>query len=186
MSEPEPSRAAASALRPETWLRGPVADVPALLQPVAHALAQAMEDVRAALTGFPDALLWTRPAGVASVGFHLRHLAGVLDRMATYARAEPLSEGQFAFLAAEGVPDGAARTADLLAAFEAAVVRFTAQLAATDVATLTNARTVGRQQLPSTVIGLLVHAAEHTTRHTGQLIVTARVVRVEPTGGGGR
>ncbi len=175
MSDPAP--AAASASRPEAWLRGPVPDVPALLQPVAHALSQAVEDVRAVLGGFPDALLWTRPAGVASVGFHLRHLTGVLDRMAAYVRAEPLSEAQVAFLAREGVPDDAARTADLVDAFEAAVGRFTALLVATDVATLADARAVGRQRLPSTVIGLLVHAAEHTTRHTGQLIVTARIVR---------
>ncbi len=179
MSAPPPPDAAdpSPASRPEAWLRGPVAGVPTLLQPVAHALAQAVEDVRAALSGFPDAVLWTRPADVASVGFHLRHLAGVLDRMATYARAEPLTEAQFAHLADEGIPDDAARTADLVAAFEAAVRRFTAHLAATDVSTLAEPRTVGRQRLPSTVIGLLVHAAEHTTRHTGQLIVTARVVR---------
>ena len=68
---------------PEVWLRGPLPDVPPLLQPVAHALRQAGEETAAALTDFPEKLLWERPAGVESVGFHLRHLAGVLDRLCT-------------------------------------------------------------------------------------------------------
>ena len=163
---------------PEYWLGGPLPDVPALLQPVAHALLQARDEVQAALHGFPDHLLTARPAGVASVGFHLRHLAGVLDRMSTYARYEPLQEEQFRYLAAENnVPTVPGSTATLVQTFHEAVTQMLAQLRATPEDTLLEFRPVGRARLPSNVVGLLVHAAEHTTRHTGQLLVTARVVR---------
>jgi uncharacterized damage-inducible protein DinB len=161
---------------PEPWLRGPVPGVPPVLQPVAHALLHAVDDVRAVLDGFPDGRLWERPAGVAAVGFHLRHMAGVLDRMASYARGEALSPDQLAALSGEATP-GPELTADLVRSFEAAVGAMLAQVRETDPATVFEARAVGRQGLPSTTLGLLVHAAEHTQRHVGQLLVTARVVR---------
>ena len=163
---------------PEYWLRGPLPDVPPLLQPVAHALLQARDEVQTALLNFPDHLLTARPAGVASVGFHLRHLAGVLDRMGTYARHEPLREEQLRYLAAENdVPTAPGSTAALVQVLHEAVDRLLAQLRATPEPTLSEFRPVGRARLPSTVMGLLVHAAEHTTRHTGQLLVTARVIQ---------
>ena len=86
----------------ETWLRGPVEGVPSLLQPVAHALLQAREETRALLRDFPPDLLWNCPAGLASVGFHLQHVSGVVDRLFTYARGESLSDQQRGSLAAEG------------------------------------------------------------------------------------
>ena len=159
----------------EVWLRGPLPDTPPLLQPIAHALMQAREEVTALMDGFPDARVWERPAGVASVGFHLQHLTGVLDRLLTYARAEKLSESQLAALAREG--QGEETVLELVAAFEAQVERVLAQLRHTDERTLLEPRGVGRAHLPSTVLGLLVHAAEHTTRHVGQLLVTARIVQ---------
>lgn len=162
----------------EAWLRGPVAGVPALLQPVAHALVQAREEARAVLRGFPPDLLWTRPAGVASVGFHLQHISGVIDRLFTYARGELLSAEQRAALQAEGTPsEPRAGVDDLLDALDVRVERAVTQLRATQPHTLTDSRLVGRKQLPSTVLGLLFHAAEHVQRHVGQLIVTARVQR---------
>src|SRR5262249_6830231 len=97
---------------PEVWLRGPLPDIPPLLQPVAHALLQAREEVIAELSGFPEELLWERPGRVASAGFHLQHLAGVLDRLFTYARGKPLGERQLRALAAEGLPDPQVRTQD--------------------------------------------------------------------------
>ena len=163
----------------EVWLCGPVPGVPALLQPVAHALLQAREELTAALADFPPALLNERPSDVASVGFHLQHLAGVLDRTFTYARSEALSLAQLAALAAESellTPD-AETLAQPLRRFSQQVDRALAQLCSTDFAVLTELRGVGRAQVPSTVIGLLVHAAEHTTRHLGQLLVTAQWVR---------
>jgi len=162
----------------EVWLRGPVPGVPPLLQPVAHALLQAREEVGALVKGFPDARLWDRPSGVASVGFHLQHLAGVLDRLFTYARGESLTQEQLDALAAEGQPPGpTCSVQSLLCTFDAQVERALEHLRAWDERTLLEPRGVGRAQLPSTVLGLLVHAAEHTQRHVGQLLVTVRVLR---------
>ncbi len=163
----------------EVWLRGPLPDVPPLLQPVAHALTQADEEVTALLAGFPDALLWERPGGAASVGFHLHHLTGVLDRLLSYARGDPLSEKQLATLAREEHGDENVR--ELVAAFSAQVEVTLGVLRETDETVLLEPRGVGRAQLPSTVLGLLVHAAEHTQRHVGQLLVTVRVLQARET-----
>lgn len=163
----------------EVWLRGPLPTMSPLLQPVAHALLQASEEVTALMADFPDELLWERPADLASVGFHLQHLTGVLQRLLTYARGEALTEQQLAALAAEGIKPaaGTGSTHGLVKAFEAQVAQAIAQLRDTAEQTLPEKRGVGRAQVPSTVIGLLVHAAEHTMRHVGQLLVTARVVQ---------
>lgn len=161
----------------EVWLRGPLPGISPLLQPVAHALLQAREEVAAEMSGFPENRLWERPGGVASVGFHLQHLAGVLDRLFTYAQGKALNEVQAQSLAAEGIPDASLGSRELVAAFHAQVDRALEQLRNTDESILTHHRAVGRAQLPSTVLGLLVHAAEHTQRHVGQLLVTVRIQR---------
>lgn len=162
--------------RPEVWLRGPLPDIPPLLQPVAHALLQAREELTAALRDFPENRLWERPADVASVGFHLQHLTGVLDRLFTYARGEKLRPEQLSYLTAEGQPADSSLT-DLIERFSQQVDTALAQLRQTDEQTLTNFRSVGRAGLPSTVQGLLFHAAEHTMRHLGQLLVTAKMFK---------
>jgi len=149
--------------------------MPALLQPVAHALLQAREEVHRIVADFPEPLLWERPGGVASVGFHLQHLAGVLDRLFTYARGLALNEEQLGNLKAEGVQRADIRIPILLDAFDRQVDAALDQLRRTDERLLTEYRGVGRNQLPSTVLGLLVHAAEHAQRHVGQLLVTVRV-----------
>ena len=161
---------------PEAWLRGPIEGVPDTLQPVAHALVQARDEARELLRDFPGNLLWSRPAGLASVGFHLQHIAGVVDRLFTYARGESLSAAQRGTLAQEGTPPQSGNgVEDLLGAVDAQVERALGQLRATRPDTLAETRPVGRQQLPATVLGLLFHAAEHTQRHVGQMLVTARV-----------
>ncbi len=161
--------------RTEVWLRGPVPGIPALLQPVAHALMQAREEVQEMMLPFPEALLWERPAGLASVAFHLQHLTGVLDRLFTYARIDMLTDAQLHALSLEGkLADTTVRM--LVEAFDRQVDHALAQLAATEEGSLLEVRGVGRAQIPSTLLGLLVHAAEHTQRHVGQLLVTARVV----------
>ncbi|MCF0048724.1 DinB family protein [Dyadobacter sp. LJ53] len=166
--------------KPEVWLRGPLPEISDYLQPVAHALLQAQEEINDQLGNFPNALLWERPANVASVGFHLQHLTGVLDRLFTYARAESLSENQLAYLKAEGQqPSPESTVADLLDKFNKRILIALAQLKHTDEETLTQIRYVGRAMLPSTHLGLLFHAAEHTQRHTGQLLVTARILRAQ-------
>ena len=162
---------------PEPWLRGPVAGVPPTLQPAAHALLQAREDVRAAVASLDGAALWASPGGgAASVGWHVLHAGGALDRLLTYARGAALDDRQRAELAAERAPeqvDGAA----LLAHFEARIEAALAQLRATPESSLADPREVGRARLPSTVLGLLFHAAEHTQRPGGASVTTARVVR---------
>ena len=163
---------------PEVWLRGALPDVPPLLQPVAHSLLQCREEVLGALRDLTPAQLWARPGGAASAGYHARHAAGSLDRLLTYARGEGLSPAQREALASEGAPDledGAAeRIAD---AYARAIARALDQVRTTEERTLLERRGVGRVQLPSTVIGLLFHAAEHTQRHAGQLVTTAKIVR---------
>jgi uncharacterized damage-inducible protein DinB len=159
----------------EAWLRGAVPGVPSLLQPVAHALVQARDEVLALVADLPDERLWARPCGVASVGFHLQHLARVVDRLFTYARGEALTAAQLAALAAEGSPVASVSARGLAAEFGDRVELAIAQLRVTAPADLAAPRAVGRRGVPSTVIGLLVHAAEHTTRHVGQLLVTVRV-----------
>lgn len=163
----------------EVWLRGPLPDIPPHLQGVAHALLQAREEVFALTADFPDALLWEKPSGAASVGFHLQHLRGVLNRLFTYARGEQLSGVQLEALSAEGkVADDVTVTAqDLYRDFSEEVEQALAALRGTDEGVLLEAREVGRQRLPSTVIGLYTHAAEHTMRHVGQLLVTVQVLR---------
>jgi hypothetical protein len=180
----------------EYWLRGPVPGIPPLLQPVAHALLQARAEVNALMAEFPEQKLWERPAGLASPGFHLQHLAGVLDRLLTYARGEGLSQQQLADLASEGKPRGAEPTdpeptdlkgTDLketnLDRFNMQIDKTLQQLGHTPEEALTEPRAVGRAGVPSTVIGLLFHAAEHTMRHTGQLLVTARILEGHPDSG---
>ena len=163
---------------PEVWLRGPLPDMPALLQPVAHALLQAREELNELMINFPDELLWNKVAGMASVGFHLQHLTGVLDRLFTYARNEKLSTVQLVFLATEGKADTILYTASqLVEEFNIKVDEALAELSGVNPATLTDFRGVGRADLPSTVVGLYVHSAEHTMRHLGQLLVTVRVLR---------
>jgi uncharacterized damage-inducible protein DinB len=162
---------------PEVWLRGPVPGVPPLLQPIAHGLLQCREELQRALEGLTPEQIWSRPFGAASLGFHARHAAGSLDRLFTYARGERLSAAQQSALAAEGEIDLDVGAADRLRErFSEAVENALAQLRSTSEATLVEARYVGRAQLPSTVIGLLFHAAEHTQRHMGQAVTTAKIV----------
>jgi uncharacterized damage-inducible protein DinB len=165
---------------PEAWLRGSVENIPALVQPVAHALLQAREEVNELMQDFPDELLWIKPADAASTGFHLQHLKGVLDRLFTYAKGQTLSEEQLKALKTEGNPQQTkSNVQELVHAFNQQVNKALEELQQINEQTLTEFRGVGRAQLPSTVMGLLFHAAEHTMRHLGQLIVTARIVKHE-------
>jgi uncharacterized damage-inducible protein DinB len=162
---------------PEVWLRGPIENIPPLLQPVAHAIVQSGEEVEKLMFGFPSEKLWMRPAGVASVGFHLQHLAGVLDRLFTYARGESLTDEQMEYLQKEGSPSSPERsTHELVERFKDQIKKSLTQLENTNEASLLNPVGVGRKKLPSSLLGLLFHAAEHTQRHTGQLLVTIRVL----------
>jgi uncharacterized damage-inducible protein DinB len=163
---------------PEAWLRGPLPGVAGPLQPAAHALVQAAEDIAAAATPLTTDELWRRPGGAASAGFHLRHIAGSIDRLLAYSRGEQLSERQREALRIEGEPgdlpdDAASLILQATAAIEAVLDAI--RTASADAAA--EPRTLGRAALPSTLGGILFHIAEHTQRHTGQLITTAKIVR---------
>ena len=161
------------------WLAGPVPGISANLQPVAHALLQTVEEAESFTAGFPDDKLWEGVAGLASVGFHLRHIAGVIDRLFTAARGEAISDAQRAAARAEGDPafGGGSSVAELLQALRERVDSALDQLRATPDAELAETREVGARKLPATALGLLFHAADHAQRHTGQLLVTAKVLQ---------
>ena len=160
---------------PEVWLRGALPDYVDELQPVAHSLLQVREELDR-VAALPSAQLWARPGGVASIAFHLRHLAGSLDRLITYATGKQLSPAQYEFLANEGREnDESAET--LVRAGQAAIDRALTHVRTTPLCTLDEAREVGRNRLPSTVLGLLFHAAEHAQRHSAQIITTMKVLR---------
>lgn len=157
---------------PEYWLRGAVTDIIPALQPVVHALLQAREEVTTRMNHFSTMLLWANPYQIASPGFHLRHLSGVLDRLFTYARGEELSTLQYEYLNNEKVkPVTPVDTASLVRNFSAQVDKAIIELQNYTDSDLMAERFVGREKLVSNVLGLLFHAAEHTTRHTGQLLV---------------
>jgi uncharacterized damage-inducible protein DinB len=162
--------------QPEPWLRGPVEGIAPILQPAAHALLQAQEEIAAYARDLPADLLW-RETGAATAGFHALHLAGALDRLYTYARGGTLSDAQRAQLKAEATPrpdlDGAA----LVRIVDEAIGRALDQLRATPAERVFDERRVGRAGLPSTVLGLLFHGAEHSTRHAGQFITTVKLLQ---------
>jgi uncharacterized damage-inducible protein DinB len=164
--------------RPDPWLRGPITGISPLLQPVAHALVGAQEDIEAAVLELSTDQWWRRVGGSASVGFHLVHLAGSTDRLFTYARGEPLTALQREALTLEGRADEERRAAgDLFREWGDVVQASLQQLQSTSDASLTEQRLVGRAQLGSNVLGLLFHAAEHVARHTGQIVTTAKILR---------
>ncbi|MGH9657441.1 MAG: DinB family protein, partial [Bryobacteraceae bacterium] len=163
---------------PEPWLRGPIERVHPAIAPALFAFQQAREDLAAHTEGLDAGRMWARPFGLAPVGFHLRHIAGSVDRLATYLAGGELSEGQLAALGAEMAP-GASRE-ELLDAVGVALDAAEVLLRRIDPARLGEERRVGRQKLPTTVIGLVVHLAEHTQRHVGQAISAAKLARAAP------
>ncbi len=167
-------------MTPEAWLRGPVEGVTPELQPVAHALVQAREDLERIEPLLADEKLWESPGQAASAGFHLRHLAGSTDRLLTYARGEQLSQEQKRYLATEKEPQPDLSVEFLLAEVRDVLDRALAHLGSVQGTTLDDERLVGRGKLPSNVRGLLYHAGEHATRHMGQLITTLKVNRDRP------
>ena len=161
----------------EAWQRGPVPGFDPLLMPVVHSLIQAREDLQRLVAKVPADHVWQRPGGAASIGFHVRHTGGALDRLLTYARGETLTDAQRAFARTEGDPGNPpASLTSVVAEVEALIERAFDQLRAAKKEMLLDERKVGRAQLPSNVLGLLFHAAEHATRHVGQAITTAKIL----------
>ncbi|WP_291980442.1 DinB family protein [Luteitalea sp.] len=163
---------------PEVWLRGPVEGYAAELQPVVHALLQVREEVERHAADLTPEELWAQPGGAGSIGFHLRHIAGSLDRLLTYARGDALTPAQVVWLKTEAEPGLPVATADeTVALAQAGIDRALEEVRGLDIATWLAARAVGRARLPTTVIGLVFHAAEHASRHAGQIATTRKVVR---------
>ncbi len=160
-------------LQREPWLRGPLAGVHPLVAPTLYAYAQAREDLAHWTDGLSDEQIWLRPHDLAPVGFQLRHIAGSVERLTTYLRGERLTPDQMDAIQHEMDP-GVGR-AMLLNEVNEALRESEQVILALDPAMFTEPRSVGRKQLPTTVIGLVVHLAEHTQRHVGELIVTAKL-----------
>jgi uncharacterized damage-inducible protein DinB len=159
---------------PEVWLRGPVDGFDPFLLPAVHALLQVREDLQRLVATVPAGHVWQRPGGAASIGFHLRHTGGALDRLLTYARGESLSAEQLQRLRAEEEPGESIE--DIGRAVHQIIDAACDQLRVTTREMLLEPRAVGRAGLPSSVGGLIFHAAEHSTRHLGQAITTARIL----------
>ncbi len=167
---------------PEAWLRGPLPGVDPYLMPAAHALVQAGEDLEAAASLTPEQLA-ARPSGVASVGYHLRHLAGSTERLLTYVRGASLSPEQLAVAREEASVAESRDAPTLVAGAREALDAALDVIRSTPREALLQERRVGRLALPSTVLGLLFHIAEHASRHAGQLVTTVRLVRTESSSG---
>ncbi len=160
--------------QPEVWLRGAVNGYDPLVMPIVHSLLQAREDIASLVSTVPADRVWVTPGGAASVGFHVRHLGGALDRLFTYARGEALNDDQKAFARAEETPGQPLE--EVTRGTNAVIDRALAQLRATTAADLLTPVAVGRARLPSNTLGLLAHAGEHCTRHAGQAITTAKIL----------
>jgi len=160
--------------RPEPWLRGTLTEVPAERRAVLHALELAREDIALWCGLLSEREMHAVPYGLASVAFQLRHIAGSLDRLLTYAEGNQLNAAQLKMLAAEMLPEG--NKEEILAKFEAGLHNAGRRIRAIDFARWQESREVGRKKLPTTVAGLLIHCAEHTQRHVGQAITTAKVL----------
>lgn len=162
---------------PEPWLRGTLTEVPMVQRGVLHAFQQSREDIALWCKGFATAQMHARPCELPSIAFHLRHIAGSIDRLFTYAEGRSLDARQFEALQAEH-EDSETRE-ELMSTFYAALNDAEIRVRAFDPAWLEMPRFAGREYLPTTVGGLLIHTAEHTLRHVGQIITTAKVLRAE-------
>ncbi|HYP13147.1 MAG TPA: DinB family protein [Bryobacteraceae bacterium] len=158
----------------EPWLRGHIRHRCSIIAQVLDSFDQAQEDLEYFTAPLADEEMWVEPDGLASTGFHIRHIAGSVDRLVTYLKGDALTSAQMAELSREKA-GGAARV-ELLDALRTGFAAAAKVLEKLDPLTFDQPRTVGRRHLPTTVGGLTVHIAEHTQRHTGQAIVTAKVV----------
>ncbi|HSP66762.1 MAG TPA: DinB family protein [Bryobacteraceae bacterium] len=160
----------------EPWLNGPIEGVPPHLMPVFHSFAMVREDLARYTEGLTTEDVWRRTGSLPSLGFHLRHMGESVDRLVSYLCGEQLSETQIATLKQEGEPGGAS-LAELLAGVDAKLAAAESRLRTIAKDSMEEPRYIGKKRLPSTVLGLLVHIAEHTQRHLGQAITTAKLAR---------
>jgi uncharacterized damage-inducible protein DinB len=165
--------------QPEPWLRDTLREVPPVQRAVMHALELAGEDLQRWCGSLSDEQVNARPGGLPPVAFHLRHIARSLDRLLTYAEGRDLNEQQLAALKEEMNPQAA--TDALFSELNSALAKSMIRIRAFDASRFEQVRVVGRKQLPTTVAGLLVHVADHTQRHVGQAVTSAKTVLARPT-----
>jgi hypothetical protein len=158
-------------ITPEPWLRGTITGLHPVIAQLLYSFQQTWEDIQHFAGSLDHEQIWSRPHGLAPVGFHIRHIVGSIDRLLSYARGEQLTPEQMTYLRSEMEP-----TTDVLEWFQAELGSFDKQVRSLDVSYLEQPRKVGRKELPTTVGALLVHVAEHTQRHLGQAIITAKLV----------
>ncbi len=163
----------------EPWMRGTHAELDPALRAVVHALELAEEDVAKWCGELDDAEMFARPGSLPSVAFHLRHIVRSLDRLLTYADGSQLSEVQLAALKSE-MDEGSA--AEVLAEFREGISLAKRRVRTFAAGNFGDAREIGRKKLPATVIGLVIHCADHTQRHVGQVVTTVKVVRAGVSG----
>ena len=161
----------------EAWLSGKLDGFAPVMMPAAHALTQSIIDLQRFAADLSDEELTARPNDAPSVAFHLRHIAGSIDRLLTYARGAELNPAQFDFLKTETIENPNESAAELTEKAIKAINSALDELKNVSEESLFEERFVGRQKLPTNVFGLLFHIAEHTARHVGQVVTTARVVR---------
>jgi uncharacterized damage-inducible protein DinB len=161
--------------QPEPWLRGTHSELPAVLRAVLHAFELAQEDAHFWTAELTDADLHATPLGLTSIAFHLRHIPRALDRLLTYAEGIQLSAAQITAMKTESDP-GASRD-ELFSEFNAGLDHAAQRVRAFATADLNQPRSIGRKQLPTTIGGVLVHLADHTQRHSGQIITTAKLIK---------
>lgn len=166
---------AASAANVEPWLRGTHAEVPAVGRAVLHALDLAQDDITKWTEGLSDVEVHEKPLSLTSIAFHLRHIARSTDRLLTYAEGGQISADQLALLKAEQT--GSETLAELLAEVEASFSNAGERVRVLASDDLNTFRGVGRKQLPTSIGGALVHVADHTQRHVGQVVTTAKVLK---------
>jgi uncharacterized damage-inducible protein DinB len=159
---------------PEPWLRGTLTEIAAVPRAVLHALELAGEDLHRWCASLTDAEWNARPVGLPPVAFHFRHIARSIDRLLTYAEGRALTPEQLASLQNEGQPD--AHREALFAELASSLKQSAERVRAIAAADLEQSRTVGKKCLPTTVGGLLVHIADHTQRHVGQAVTTAKIL----------
>lgn len=162
----------------EPWLRGTYADVPAVGRAVLHALDLALDDVTKWTAGLTDAEVHSQPIGLPSIAFHLRHIAWSTDRILTYAEGNQLGTEQLAALKTEQTGEGQPEMlAELIAEVEISFSNAAERIRTLATANFNTPRNVGRKQLPTSIGGALIHVADHTQRHTGQIVTTAKVLK---------
>jgi len=162
----------------EPWLRGTHTDVPAAGRAVLHALELALDDLTKWTAGLTDAEVHAQPLGLTPIAFHLRHIARSTDRILTYAEGEQLSAEQLGLLKSEQSWEGKQETlAELLAEVEVAFTDAAERIRVLATANLDTPRFVGRKLLPTSIGGAMIHVADHTQRHVGQVVTTAKVLK---------